>query len=560
MLIVSPKMLPLNIQLLNVDDIIVKERILEVSSSFIHEPSSTSFHPEGLFSERIFGQIATVERLIKFGYVSLHTEIFHPLVYINICRLKPGLYEEILAGKQYAKFDQEAGDFVAASVDDELARTGFSFFLEHFHQIKFVKNNSLTRNDRIRIIERYRDLLTLKRWLILPAGIRDMNIETAQGKAGDSDINSLYLSLMNFSKAIPTQNNDHPVYDNIRFSIQKKIVEIYEYLSNLLDDKGGFLQRKYGARNIALGTANVISAASMAASSPDDPRYLKSNETKLPLFQSAKAFQPIVTTNMKLLFFNHVFDSASDQISVIDPETLTLKYQPITLKEKDRFLSSDGLIGLINQYQDDAVRHNPVVVHNDTGQRFWLFLVYDEGDEIYYFRNITEFQHFYEQLGKVFDRSKVRSLVYSELLYVATYRAVFAKHEVTTRYPVLHVGSTYSAKIHLMSTDPARTIKVKSVFSDLETELPEYPIIGKGSIDSLVLHPTRLSNSRGLGADFDGDRCTASGVISDEANEENANYLNSLSCVMSPRGTLSFGADSDLVALTFYNFSVKRSA
>ena len=555
-LIEDPQMDPLNIQILKADTTIKHDRMQEVTSSFIRSPSSEQFHPDGLFSELIFGQVATTERLVRFGYIDMHCKVFHPLIYENVCRLKTGLYEEIMAGKLYAIFNKETADFTVATIDDEGAETGFSFFMRCFPMLKFEKNNSLTRNDRIRIIEEYKEDLYVQRWLVIPAGIRDMNVEN--NRKSSSDINTLYLSLLNYSKAIPVQNQDHPVYDNIRFSIQKKIVEIYSYLSNLLDDKGGFLQRKYGARNLALGTANVVSAANMAAQSPLDPQFLKSTETKIPLYQAAKAFQPLVIFNMKLIFFNQIFDAGSDQIGVIDPETLTLEYQAIDIHEKDRFLSSEGLLNIIDLYQDDAMRHSPVVVHNEEGKQYYLFMIYDDVEDIYICRNITEFEKYYVATGKIYDSTKMRSIVYSELLYIATFRATQNKHCVITRYPALHIGSTYTSKIHLLSTDPSREVKIKSIHSELYEVLPEYPVIGRTSIDSLVLHPSRLSTARGLGADFDGDKCTMSPIISEEANAECDAYQHSIASIVSANGSLAFGGDSDLIALTFYNLSVRR--
>ena len=46
-----------------------------------------SFHPEGLFSEIIFGSKDTVERRNKYSYINLNCKILHPALISIISRL-----------------------------------------------------------------------------------------------------------------------------------------------------------------------------------------------------------------------------------------------------------------------------------------------------------------------------------------------------------------------------------------------------------------------------------------------------------------------------------------
>ena len=50
---------PFNAWLMYMPDFIQKNMLQEVTSQLLYEPSSTNFHPEGLFSESIFGQIGS---------------------------------------------------------------------------------------------------------------------------------------------------------------------------------------------------------------------------------------------------------------------------------------------------------------------------------------------------------------------------------------------------------------------------------------------------------------------------------------------------------------------
>src|SRR5574343_1376865 len=93
---------PFNVWILEADEYIRKNNIKEVTSPYIYQPSSTLLHPEGLFSEEIFGQIASVERYFRPGYIALNTKVFHPKLYLELIGLKK-FYEDILTGTAYAR-------------------------------------------------------------------------------------------------------------------------------------------------------------------------------------------------------------------------------------------------------------------------------------------------------------------------------------------------------------------------------------------------------------------------------------------------------------------------
>ena len=143
------------------------------------------------------------------------------------------------------------------------------------------------------------------------------------------------------------------------------------------------------------------------------------------------------------------------------------------------------------------------------------------------------------------------------MLYVATYAATIDKHVTITRYPVLEVGSTYPSKVHLASTDKSRVVTCKQPFAEVDIQLPHYPIVGRRSIDSTQLHPSRL---KGLGADFDGDTVSVNSILSKEANEECAEYLNTIRNTIGANGRLAYGWSTDLVTLTFFNLSKRGSS
>lgn len=550
---------PIKLSILDYDQCIKDKGYKEVTSNFIHETSSTKFHPEGLFSEEIFGQITSPERLIRNGYIDLHTSVFHPRIFKILKSLK-GLYEEILSGKSYAGFNASTGDFEKASMDDMEAEpgslpwvevgTGFSFFTKYFLKLNIKPTESISRNDKILLLGKYRNKVSVTKWLVIAAGQREYQ-EDSKGGGSSEEINKLYSSLLRLTKAIPPKSENSPVFDTIRYAIQCKINDIHAYIVDFLDGKAGFVQRKYGYRKLAYATRNVITSPNMAAISPSSPQFHDLFESKVPLFQAAKAFQPLVVFNLKQQFFGSIFDISSNNVNLIDWNTGELVYREISETEKNRFLLSDEIVDIINLYRNQKIRFKPVRTQDVDGNFYKLYMMYDTGKEIWIYRNIEEFKKNLEDQNVVFDEKYIRDFTYADMMYISTYFATRGRNVTITRYPAIEPGSIFPSKVHLVSTKPGRIVTFKSTIGN-EITFPEYPIIGARSVDSTILHPSRLA---GLDADFDGDTISVNSVMSKEANDECNNYYNSLGSLIDINGSLLVNIDTDLINWITYNLT-----
>ena len=539
------KRLPLNIELMDINKMIKERGILEVTSTLIHTSSSTEFHPDGLFSERIFGEIASPERHLRHGYINLRCRVFHPIVFQNLQSIKR-FYVEIISGKSYAIWNKQEKDFERADEFDEGADTGFVFFLTHFPEIEFKKNASLKRNDKIDVIEKYKDRILIDKLIVIPAGIRD--IKEDAGRQEKDSINSLYASVLNNARAMPDGADMDPIFNQVHYAIQRKVMEVYEYLLEMTTGKTGYFEGKYGARDVALGTRNVITATSLEATDPTSPQYHKVDETKVPLYQAAKGVQPLIVHYIRTVFYSPIITDSADNVPLIDPETLQLTYVTVDDKDKDAMITSEGILKTIDKFRDPEFRFRSVSARAG-GKPYYLYLVYDDKDKIYVFRNIFEFKQIFEELKKPFDPHKVRPLSYAEMLYVATYVSTKDKFGTITRYPVTDNNSIYPTRTHLISTSPARVVKWIT-HADTETglQLPEYPVLSAKFVDALLLHPSKL---KGLAADFDGDTVSWIPLLSNEVTKECEKYVHDKSNFIEPSG-LPVTVCDDLCAITMY--------
>ena len=534
---VFTKKYPFNLEILKLTREILA-LIKEVSSVDTFKPSSNEFDPNGLFSTEIFGPIGSKERMEKFGYIDLGLDIMHPLIYKNITSLK-AFYKDIIEGKKYAKFDPTLKDFVEAPITE--GETGFNFFIKYLESLEPPKTDSKERLNKIKLIKKYKtnEILTNK-WLVLPAGLRDYII--TDGKQLEAEINTYYRDIIRLTKTAKVLSNskiskDDPILNSIIIKLTKSVIELYDYIINILDGKQGFLQGKWAKRALTYGTRNVATGFLTSSDNPDKP-LLSFNETLFGLFQVAKGITPITIFELKSRYLNRIFDDTSEYCMLINSKTLRLEQVPITDKIRKDWLTGEGLENTLNKLAQDEIKRSPIVLE----KKYYLYLVVDKGDVIKLYRDINEIE---EE-----DRKYVRPITYMELVFLSIYRRISKLYCTVTRYPIDSYGSIYISKVKLKVTIKDRKVKFKDYGALDFIEIDNYPIIDSEFFNSMSVHYTRLE---GLGMDFDGDKSNANFIMAEEGIKEAEEFLNSREYYISVEGKLAFPAGNlitDLSLLT----------
>jgi len=523
---------PLQGKILDVDELIKSQDIKEVISHSIYETNSTTFHPEGLFSEIIFGAVSSEERYIKKGYINLKCNLITPPIYNCIFKLKKN-YISIINGTSFAYFDKKEKQFISCSAEDKNAKTGISFFIKHIYDLKFEPSKSLSKQNLIAVFEKYKKakLLLCNKLIVIPAGLRDIRKEDKV--ISKEDINNIYLTILSLTQSIPEELSDNELYDPVKINIQKKIYEIYKYIINIEDGKKGNLQNKYAARNVALSTRNVLSAALLDGSDPNDSRYLKFNETYLSLYQVLKMFQPFIIFGLKEMF-KFIFTKGSLKAPLINPKTYKIEYIDVNIETIDRF-TTNKLENIINMFKYKFFRDSPMTVTSSSGKDYYIILAREFGDIIHLFRDIDDLKMYKDlELFKghdVLDKKKIRPLTWVEFLYQVVMKVDLEKnHTINTRYPVVEDGSIYPSKIKVLTTVPNRRMYLFLSPKLPIREFPHYPILGNNYFETMAVHPGYLS---GLGADHDGDQLSATGIWGNDSNEELSKRLETLDNLIS---------------------------
>lgn len=534
---------PFNVELLRVDQQLLS-KLRPVTSMDFFDSAGGDLHEEGLFSIGIFGRMGDEQRDRIFSYINIKTPVFHPLIYRALIRLR-GFYKDLMAGKQYARWNPELKDFEPAS--ETTGRTGFTFFVEHWADIDFKANKSPVRETRIRLIEKYRDRALTDAILVMPAGLRDIEIGD-DGRRVVSDINNLYQRVQSIARTIP--DTDHArtseTHNLPRHMLQIAFNEIYDLIETMLTGKSGFIQSKWGSRRIRNGTRNVITAMNIPLTKLGAPNTPKYTDTVVGLYQMIKAVLPVTQHLLLTGFLADVFAAGNNRAQLINPDTLRPETVELPSDMYDRWTTAEGLERTITSYQDETQRHRPILLNG-----YGLRLLYAPPD-----RMVFRIFDSIDDLPEGLDPKHVRLINMVELMYLIGYRRWNNYVGIVTRYPVTGPGSTYPTTIYVKTT--IRGEMRSELGPDWEPIGPDYVALEFPTyeplsyLDSLVIPSSRLA---GLGADFDGDTASFNVAYSDNAVKEIKDKLNSKSAWVDPRGGLIASTGVDTFALALKNFT-----
>lgn len=475
--------LPFNVSLLE----ITKDKIAHLrptTSLDINEGATKNFHPDGLFSTITFGRVGEERRDTTFSYVQLKVEVFHPIIFKCITTLKE-FYNGIISGREYATWNPKLKDFEKS--DELQGETGFSFFLKYWKEIKYKETDSFVRQNKIKLIEKYKDIALTNYILIMPAGLRDIEV-TDDGRMQEHEINEMYRRIISTNNVIASSNlnlNDKTL-DQSRKTIQYTFNEIYALVTQMLQGKKGFIQSKWASRNIFYGTRNVITAMSTATDDLESNRSLEINDAIVGLYQHAKAMEPIAKHLIKNGFLSRVFGALSGNAKLTNPTTLRSEYVPVTPQVYDRFNTEEGINKLLTALEDTELRNKPITIN-----KHYLGLIYKGLD------NTFRFLSGVEELPEGFDKSLVEPITLIQLIYLSGYTEWNKYPAFITRYPVTGLGSIYPCYPYVKTTAVSEVRKeLGEDWQPLGDDYVayEFPVTSCNSfIDTLSPHPSRLA-------------------------------------------------------------------
>lgn len=499
--------------------------IKPVTSMDTFQGMSKDFHEDGLFSTSIFGKVGTPDRNTRMSFINVKIGVLDPKIYYLICSLKQ-LYKNIIAGTVYAKWDAKEKDFVKSTNID--GSTGFNFFLQHWKEIRFVKNDSQTRTDAITVVNKYKNIALTSKIMVIPAGIRDVEIDNNE-EITKHEINDFYVKLLSVANSLPDSGSlDTPLTDRSRLTLQLTFCELYDYLSKLTgQEKKSFMRRKWGSRRVKYGSRNVIVALPSLPSKLGDKRVIRYNETGIGLYQASAVYSPVLVNKLLEGYLIKCKNPVDGVMNLINSKTLIREEVSLKPKQIDKWLTPTGLFKTIDSLSDQHIRNMPIMVGDH-----YLGLVYKDDK---YFRLLNDINDLAESNLKI---ENVHPITYSELFYIHGY-AWYQEYPATvTRYPINGYRSIYPTIPHVLTTN--RNFELIPLDENLNPmegiTAPHYPDTTDDNwFDAMVPASSRLV---GLGADFDGDMVNFNPIFSDESRLAVKKYLNSKAAYLDSAGKL----------------------
>lgn len=482
-----------------------------VTTTDVVEGMTNNLHPDGLYSNEIFGRMGSAERKSTESYANLKLKVFVPLVFKVLQNLK-GLYTGIMKGSEYAIWSETDRDFIKSNILE--GETGYSFFLRHFKDIDFKRNSSSVRNTNIELIQRYYDRLLIDKAIILPAGLRDIEFEQ-NGSIMEPEINDLYRKLIFKTNSIIDGNVEemNPVYDNVAWGVQDALNDIDDYLFTILDGKKGFIRRKMATRTVVSGTRNVITVQINNANDADEIVTNDLNSAQIGLFQSMMAFSYLSKYCLTNSILSQIFSIGSSTSRLVNKKTLSYEYVELEPDEVNKWITNEGINKTINGFKNTKLR-NKVITVND----YYLCLTYDDGENVKIFGNIDE-------LPEGFDKKHVRPTTYCELLYYYVSPEIEKRIGTSTRYPITGIGSITP----VLPTIKTNSLSKSRIMLDDEWEKTDYVYKyfpdreDLNYFDSYCVPAIRL---KGYGGDYDGDQMNFNPINGSDSLDECFNYFN----------------------------------
>lgn len=230
----------MKLDLLEIDNFISRNKLKPITSTKMYVGGGKdSLDPNGLFSEEIFGRLGSRERRTTFGYIDLNIKIIHPEAWPIITNLNTDLTKYIM-GKNTYKIDSEG-----SLIQDDEGTSGLYSFITNFNKINFKDINPKKKKEIDFILNNKNNVL-IDKFLVLPAGVRDMHISRSSGKTiiQYSEITQLYEKLIKQTNSVigDIEALGEDVANSIIERIQHTVNSINSWFKDRMKGKFGLIR------------------------------------------------------------------------------------------------------------------------------------------------------------------------------------------------------------------------------------------------------------------------------------------------------------------------------
>lgn len=487
----------------------------------------------GILSRYIFGS-TTKDRKDTFAYIDLAGIYIQPHIYKEFRRLFRHI-DNLVNGTEY--FDIVNGEL---KVSTTTQNTGLQWLYDNWEKIKFSKNSSYSRNERIDLLEgSKKEQVFTKYWVIMPAFYRD--ISYGKKTMSHDELNDKYSKLIRLANLSRQTNNfDFIIYSN-QASIQNQLIDIYDYLKGKLEKKKGILRKAALGKSVDYASRLVITAPRFDSNTPEE-NYISLDRCGIPLAQACSLFFPFVMHYLKN-WVRREFETAGTSYPVILPGTKEVTY--IDIEDPMLYYNDDYLKKKIKEFiTGDQNRFSKIEIPIKDKAAVNNKPVYMT------FKGRSAEDNKPETISNIYGRPAT----WCDILYQACVDVTEDKYVVLTRYPVVDYFGSAIQKIHIESTIKTMPVyigtRIYKHYPIIDFKLPPEQV-GVSFVDTLTLSNMLL---KGFGGDYDGDQLTVKPIFTQEANIEAEKLINAKSNIITIEGKVARESTNECIQ-TLYAFT-----
>ena len=241
---------------------------------------TNDFHPNGLFSELIFGVQGTLDRKRIFSFINLNCYVVNPTAYKILIQLDRKI-EKFLSTEAFFIITK-SGELTIT--ENEKGITGISEFIKNFSKIKF-RGDTPDRKKYISLMEKsYKEgSLFLNKLPVIPPDQRPIFLDQ-DNRYVKAQINDHYETILKRSSAIKTMGVKGTTFDLFNWGIQTSVINHDNFVRTQVGKKFGII------RSNLLGKRVDYSGRAVITSGPQ----FKVNEIGLPFRLAVSLFEPFI--------------------------------------------------------------------------------------------------------------------------------------------------------------------------------------------------------------------------------------------------------------------------
>jgi len=327
------------------------------------------FHPDGLFSERIFGITGSRDRSSTYSYIELNTFVIHPTAIDILLRLDRKI-EKFISTEESFSLDSNG-----MLVVDENGVTGLTAFVDIFPKIKF-RTGTESREKLVKVITESYDKGTLfiDKLPIIPSDFRDA-YQDESGEWVIDKVNELYQGIIRRASQIKSSGTG-TLGDLLKFSLQTNIRSYNTYIRSKIEKKEGLIRQQLLGKRVDYSARSVITP---------NPK-LKIDEVGMPFRMAVALFEPFIIHKM---MYTQLLDPKELEMELNNYLDMKLSIDSITkilkgIKNKDKI--PERLYEMFYEATDAAVEGRVVLVKRDpvlhTASYMAYYIVLHRGDTL----------------------------------------------------------------------------------------------------------------------------------------------------------------------------------